>query len=508
MTSDPQAPRTGGSATLSLCDADLGLATDLYQLTMAAAYHGWRRDEGGESATATFDLWIRKLPDPRRFLVFAGLEQALASLETLSFDAERIDWLRGQPPFVGVDDSFFELLAGFRFRGDVRAMAEGTVFFPGEPLLSVTGSLIEAQLVETLLLSIVNFQTAIASKGARLRLAGGDPEEGGVRLAEFGSRRAHGPQAGVWAARAAYVGGVDSTSNVAAGFHTGVPVVGTMAHSFVMAHVEESDAFRRYQETFPGHTILLVDTYDTLRGVERALATGGPFDGVRLDSGDLAELARGTRRLLDEGGRPDATIFASGDLNEHKIAEFRAAGAPIDAFGVGTQLATSADAPYLSGVYKLVRVERGGDTRLTFKASPGKETYPGAKQVVRLLGERGEMLEDHLLRRDDAAAFVEAQRKAGRLAEPLLSTVMRGGEIVPLEERGHTGGGTDTDASAEAGATQGALEAARRRCRSDLARLPAALRSLEANDEASVYPVVVDDALEAELHRLRRREGE
>ena len=505
MTSDVRDHRDQRSATLSLCDADLGLATDLYQLTMAAAYHGWRRDEGGEAATATFDLWIRRLPEQRRFLVFAGLEQALASLAALSFDVERIAWLRRQPPFTGVDDAFFELLAGFRFRGDVRAMAEGTVFFPGEPVLSVTGSLIEAQLVETLLLSIVNFQTAIASKAARLRLAGGDPDDGGVLLAEFGSRRAHGPQAGVWAARAAYVGGVDSTSNVAAGFHPGVPVVGTMAHSFVMAHADESDAFRRYQETFPDHTILLVDTYDTLRGVERALATGGPFDGVRLDSGDLGELARGARRLLDEGGRPDATIFASGDMNEHKIAELRAAGAPIDAFGVGTQLATSADAPYLSGVYKLVRVERGDDRRLTFKASPGKETYPGAKQVVRLLtlgeeGEPGVMVEDRLLRRSDAEAFIEGERRAGRQAVPLLTTVMRDGEVVPLEERWR-----DTGAEA-AGAGESALEAARRRCRSDLARLPAELRSLDARDEATAYRVEVDGALEAELHRLRDRE--
>jgi len=503
MTSEVQAPRTGPSATLSLCDADLGLATDLYQLTMAAAYHGWRRDEGGEPATATFDLWIRRLPELRRFLVFAGLEQALASLGALSFDAERIAWLRRQPPFTGIDEGFFELLADFRFRGDVRAMAEGTVFHPGEPVLSVTGNLIEAQLVETLLLSIVNFQTAIASKAARLRLAGGDPESGGVLLAEFGSRRAHGPQAAVWAARAAYLGGVDSTSNVAAGFLTGVPVVGTMAHSFVMAHAGEADAFRRYQETFPDHTILLVDTYDTLRGVERALATGGPFDGVRLDSGDLGELARGTRRLLDEGGRPDATIFASGDMNEYRIAELRAAGAPIDAFGVGTQLATSADAPYLSGVYKLVRVERGGHARLTFKASPGKETYPGEKQVVRLLGEGGEgedgeMVEDHLLRRADAAAFVEEQRKAGRRAVPMLATVMRGGEIVPPAEREHAGAGV--------GAGESPLEAARRRCRRDLARLPTAARSLEARDDATAYRVVVDAALEAELHRLRQRE--
>lgn len=487
-------------STLNLHDADLALATDLYQLTMAAAYHAWAREEGDEPATATFDLWVRRLPAERRFLVFAGLEQALSSLQALRFDAGRVSWLRTLPPLAGVGDSFFDLLADFRFRGDVRAIPEGTVFFPGEPVLSVTGSLIEAQLVETLLLSIVNFQTAIASKAARLRLAAGDPEDGGARLAEFGSRRAHGPQAAVWAARAAYVGGVDATSNVAAGFHTGVPVVGTMAHSFIMAHAHEIDAFRRYQQLFPRHTTLLVDTYDTLRGVERALASGGPFDGVRLDSGDLAALARGSRRLLDEGGRPYATILASGDVDEHRIAELRASGAPIDAYGVGTQLATSADAPFLSGVYKLVRVTRGGEARSTFKASPGKETYPGPKQVVRVLaageGGEGERMEtDHLLREEDAVAFVERCRAEGQRAEPLLHPVLCAGELLPRAQE------------ADGDRAVAALAAARRRCHLDLARLPESLRSLAPGEAAEEYPVVVDDALESELRRLRAEDG-
>ena len=473
--------------TLTLGDGDLSLATDLYQLTMAAAYHA-AAEEGAGMPTATFELWVRRLPPHRNFLVFAGLEQALASLRALRFGGGQIDWLRGLPPFRGVAASFFDRLAGFRFRGDVRAMAEGTVFFPDEPVLAVHAELIEAQLVETLLLSIVNFQTAIASKAARVRLAadaGGEtgPEGGryqpggGARVAEFGSRRAHGPQAALWAARAAVVGGADATSNVAAGFHAGIPLVGTMAHSFVMAHEREEDAFRRYQSTFPEHTILLVDTYDTLEGVRLALATGGPFDGVRLDSGDLGALSRDTRRLLDEGGRPDATIFASGDMNEHKIAALRAAGAPIDAYGVGTQLATSADAPYLNGIYKLVEVERGGVARPTFKASAGKATYPGPKQVVRETARRDGaevMVGDRLLRHADEGRFPAAQR--------LLAPVMAGGEPVsPLPD----------------------VTAARRRCLAELARLPAALRSLEAAGDT--YPVAVDPGLETLLEEQRRK---
>ncbi|HMB54747.1 MAG TPA: nicotinate phosphoribosyltransferase [Thermoanaerobaculia bacterium] len=464
--------------SFSLGEADLALATDLYQLTMAAAYHAWAADSG-EMPRATFELWVRRLAAERRFLVFAGLEQALAALRDLSFTYEQIDYLRSLAPFHAVDPAFFDHLAELRFQGDVRAMPEGSVFFAGEPVVSLTGTLLEAQLVETLLLNVVNFQTTIASKAARVRLAAGDA----VKVAEFGTRRAHGPQAGAWAARAAWVGGVDSTSNVLAGQRAGVPVVGTMAHSFVMAHDDEAAAFRRYQETFPGHTILLVDTYDTLDGVRTALATGGPFDGVRLDSGDLGELARETRRLLDDGGRPDATIFASGDVDEHRIAELRASGAPIDAYGMGTRLATSADAPYLSGVYKLVEVEHAGTTRGAFKLSSGKVTYPGPKQVIRETAADGTFGEDLLLRRRDEADHPEASR--------LLVPVMEKG--VPLD---------DSPAAPFDAAS------ARRRCAAQLTLLPDAVRSLDPVDDGeearrAVYPVRVDRGLEAYLEEER-----
>ena len=451
---------------LTLRDRDLGFATDLYQLTMAGAYHALAR-QGRLPERATFELWVRRFPPHRNFLVFAGLAPALASLAALRFEPDQLEWLRGLDVFAHVPASFFDELAGFRFRGDVRAMAEGTLFFPGEPVLSVSGSLLETQIVETLLLSIVNFQVSIASKGARLRLAAGPRPS----LAEFGGRRAHGPQAAAWAARAAYVGGCDSTSNVLAGHWLGIPVVGTMAHSYVMSFDHEIDAFRHYQSVYPEHTIHLVDTYDTLEGVRQALATGRPFRGVRLDSGDVAALARETRRLLDEGGRPDALIFASGDLNEHKIAELVADRAPIDSFGVGTELATSYDAPALSGVYKLVETIDHGERELTYKASAGKEMLPGAKQVVRAFGADGAMTGDRVV-------------PAG--TEPdggLLRPVMRAGRILVREE----------------------LAAARERCLDQLARLPAPLRALEVADEP--YPVAFDPAFQDLLERAKERTG-
>jgi nicotinate phosphoribosyltransferase len=347
-------------------------------------------------------------------------------------------------------------------------MAEGTVFFPGEPVLSVAGSLLEAQIVETLLLSIVNFQVSIASKAARLRLAAGPR----ASLAEFGGRRAHGPQAATWAARAAYVGGCDATSNVLAGYRLGIPLVGTMAHSYVMSFEREIDAFRHYQSVYPGHTIHLVDTYDTLEGVRRALATGRPFRGLRLDSGDVAALARETRRLLDEGGRPEALIFASGDLDEHRIARLVAERVPIDSFGVGTELATSYDAPALSGVYKLVETTAGGERELTYKASAGKEMLPGAKQVVRAHDTGGTMTGDRVV-----------PAGAGEPAGGLLRPVMRAGRILGRED----------------------LAAARERCLDQLARLPAPLRALEVAGEP--YPVTFDPAFRELLERAKERTG-
>jgi len=438
-----------------LAQADLSLATDLYQLTMAAVYH--LRAPGRR---ASFELFVRRLPAHRNFLVFAGLEQALAALQRLRFSPEQIEYLHALKPFQEIADSFFEALLDFRFRGRVTAMPEGSIFFPNEPVLRVTGNLMEAQLVETLLLSTINFQTTIASKAARIRLAAGED----VALAEFGGRRAHGPQAATWAARAAWLAGFDSTSNVLAGYRLGIPVVGTMAHSFVLSFGSEREAFQRYVETYPENTTFLVDTYDTLSGVRTAIELGVPFDAVRLDSGDIGRLARETRSLLDEAGHQSAHILASGDMNEEKIARLRAQGAPIDAYGVGTQLVTSADAPFTGGIYKLVDVELDHEVVPRQKLSTGKRTWPGKKQVYRKM-RQGRFDRDRLAPSQGS--------EASRHEQPMLELVMEEGEL--LIEPG--------------------VERARARCQEQMKALPKRLRSLEIAERP--YEVVIDRALES-----------
>ncbi|MDY7096443.1 MAG: nicotinate phosphoribosyltransferase [Acidobacteriota bacterium] len=465
-------------SSFSLGPDDLAFATDLYQLTMAAAYHG-----RPEAPRACFELFVRRLPEHRNFLVFAGLEQAVAALREMRFTGEHIDYLRSLDSFGGIPDSFFQYLRDFRFRADLDAAAEGTVFFPTEPMLRVTGSLVEAQLVETLLLSILNFQTAVASKAARMVMAAEKPAEAPVaKLAEFGSRRAHGPQAAAWVARAAYLAGFGATSNVLAGQRMGIPVMGTMAHSFVQSFQREEDAFRHYQSLFPGQTIYLVDTYDTVEGVRKAVELGLPFSGVRLDSGDLGELARRSREVLDQGGWADAQIFGSGDLDEYRIETLRREGAPFDAFGIGTQLASIADAPHLGGVYKLVAVEKDGRWRPRLKKSSGKATYPGRKQVFRT-EEDGTFTRDRIVPLDS----MEGEPGAGPGSQPppqgeeaLLRPILRGGELVPE--------------SSEAWS----LEAGRGRCREQLRRLPERLRALRVAEEP--YAVGIHPQIE-ELQR-------
>ncbi len=427
---------------LDLREEDLCLATDLYQLTMAAGYHSL-----GALPRGTFELFVRALPVDRKYLVFAGLDQALAAVEQLRFGPSQVDYLRGLPQFQHVEESFFDDLRRFRFRGDIRAMREGTLFFPNEPVLQVTGTLLEAQILETLLLNIINFQTAVASKAARMRLAAGD----GLSLAEFGGRRAHGPQAAAWVARAAYLAGFDATSNLLAGSRLGIPVVGTMAHSYVLAFESEEAAFRHYQSLFPEHTIYLVDTYDTLAGVHKAIATGLPFEGIRLDSGNLRALSRGARSILDEAGLRDVKIFASGDLDEYRIEDLRKAQAPIDAYGIGTRLAAVSDAPYLSGVYKLVEVEKEGRRQPKAKTSAGKPTYPWRKQILRRF-RNGRLSGDRIVRSERA---VELE------GEPLLRTVFSDGERRVRES----------------------LEESRAHCRGQLRALPEALRILEGSGE-------------------------
>src|ERR1035437_2159271 len=313
-----------------------GLLTDLYELTMAAGYFA----AGKHEETATFELTIRRLPRNRDFVIAAGLHCAVDYLMNLSFTANEIAYLRGLPSLRNASPDFWDYLAVFRFTGDVFSVPEGTVLYEGQPVMNVRAPLMKGQIPETYLLAAIGYETLVATKAARIVHAAQ-----GREIIEFGTRRAHTPEAGVLGARAAYIGGCAGTSNTLAGFRYRTPVMGTAAHSWVMAFSCEAEAFRQLQRVLGESTIQLIDTYNTLEGAGRAAQTGRPMWGVRLDSGDLPALSRQVRGILDEAGLTDAKIMASGDLDEYHIRDLVNAGAPIDAFGVGTELATSADAP-------------------------------------------------------------------------------------------------------------------------------------------------------------------
>lgn len=384
------------------------LNTDLYELTMAAGFFA----AGKAEDIATFELSVRRLPQNRNFLIAAGLQQAVQYLSRLRFEPDEINYLRSLDQFAHAPAEFFVYLADLRFRGDVFAMPEGTPVFAGEPLLIVRAPLIQAQIVETYLLSTLAFQTTIASKAARCVIAAE-----GRSIVEFGSRRAHSPAAGPLAARAAYLAGCTGTSNAEAGFKYGIPVFGTAAHSWTMAFPSEERAFRELQQLLGENTIYLIDTYDTLEGAKLAASLGQPVFGVRLDSGDLVTYSRRVRQILDDAGLHKTKIMVTNDLNEDRIARLLAADAPIDSFGVGTELSTSADAPALSAVYKLVELQTGDSHVFTAKYSDEKATLPGAKQVYRC--------GDH----DLIALYSECNSSFD--GEPLLRPVLEKGE--PLE---------------------------------------------------------------------------
>lgn len=397
--------------SLFITEENIGLVTDFYQLTMAAGYF-----QNNVNSPATFELFVRKMPENRSFLLVAGLEQALHYLTNLRFSESAIEYLKQHPSFKKVRGEFFDYLRDFCFHGDVYAIPEGTVVFAEEPLLRVTAPMIEAQLVETYLLSTINFQTLIASKAARVVLAAR-----GRDVTDFGSRRAHGPQAAVLAARACYIGGCTSTSNVLAGRELGIPVLGTMAHSWVMAFETEEEAFRRFYEAFPKNTALLIDTYDTLKAARlaRQICTEDKLLAVRLDSGNLLELSRKVRKILDDDGLNYVKIMASGDLNEYIIDELLVNGAPIDIFGVGTEMVTSKDQPALGGIYKLVEQEREGKVIPRMKFSEDKVFYPSKKQVYRFSDKNGVYTHDLLGLEDEATG-----------GAPILEQVMKDGKIV------------------------------------------------------------------------------
>lgn len=439
----------------------LGLLTDLYELTMAAAYFS----AGVAECEATFELFIRELPEKRNYLVAAGLEQALHYLQSLRFSEDEIGYLQGLDVFRHAPPEWFDALRRFRFEGEVWAVPEGTVVFAEEPLLRVTGPVMQAQIAETYLLTSLAFQTAIASKAARVVTAAA-----GRSVVDFGSRRAHGPQAGVLAARASYVGGCDGTSNVLAARLLGIRPVGTMAHSWVMAFEDEKRAFAEYARVFPDNAVFLIDTYDTVEGARNAAACGAVPQGVRLDSGDLDALSREVRQVLDEAGMRETSLFGSGDLNEYKIHALAQADAPLDAFGVGTELVTSKDAPALGAVYKLVEFHGIGDHTGRIKLSVEKKTYPSKKQVFRLSDSEGRMAGDSIGRWDEDLP-----------GERLLERVMVGGkptgEVPSLDELG-------------------------RRCREQVGRLPRGLLNIHARAD---YPVRFSDALERASDELAAR---
>jgi len=350
-------------------------------------------------------------------MVAAGLEQALHYILNLRFTEEQIQYLKGHPAFRRVGEGFFEYLRNFRFSGDVWAAPEGTVLFPGEPLIQVAGSVVEAQIVETYLLAMINFQTLIASKASRVVEAAK-----GRDVVEFGSRRAHGPQAALLAARASYIGGCVGTSNLLAGYELGIATYGTMAHSFIMAFDSEREAFQAYQKAFPDNMALLIDTYNTIEGAKIAARLGTPLTLVRLDSGDLLDLSVRVRRILDDAGHRRTKIFASGDLNEYKIRDLVSKGAPIDAFGVGTELTTSREDPALPGIYKLVELRRGSESIPRVKLSPAKVTIPELKQVFRVYSTAGLIKEDVI--------SIHSEAIPDSAAEPLLTKVIEKGRLL------------------------------------------------------------------------------
>jgi nicotinate phosphoribosyltransferase len=436
------------------------LLTDLYQLNMMQAYL-----DHDETKPAVFELFVRTQPERRGFLLAAGLEQALTFLENLHFLPEEIDWLRASGRFRA---NLIDYLAAFRFTGDVHAMPEGTAFFAGEPILRVTAPLPQAQLVETRLMNYLQFQSMIAAKAARMVLAAP-----GKLLVDFGLRRAHGGEAGLLAARASYIAGFAGTATVLAGKLFGIPIYGTMAHSYVEVYDDESLAFENFARARPENLTLLIDTYDTERAARKVVALGPKLKAagiklmaVRIDSGDLVAISKTVRRILDEGGLADVAIFASGGLDEDRLAALIAAGAPITGFGIGTSLTTSQDAPVLDCAYKLQ--EYAGLPRR--KRSAGKQTWPGRKQVWRRFANDGKMVGDVL--------SLESDEQAG---EPLLQPVMRGGRRLGPPPN---------------------LAEIRARAAQQLARLPEPLCRL---DPPTSYPMQVADALRDLAAEVDRR---
>jgi nicotinate phosphoribosyltransferase len=447
-----------------ISEENMSLFTDFYELTMCASYFDNKKFE-----PATFDLFIRRLPENRSYFLFAGLEQALLYLKSVKFTEEHLAYLKKQ----GFNSQFLDYLRNFKFTGDVWAVPEGTVAFPCEPLIRVTAPIIEAQLVETFLLNTVNLQTTIATKASRVVHAAK-----GKAVIEFGLRREHGIDAGMKVARCSHIAGCQGTSNVLAGLSYGIPVFGTMAHSFVMSYEKEIDAFQAFVKTFPANSTLLIDTYDDIAGAEKAATVakelekkGCRLGGVRLDSGDLAEISEKVRKLLDDKGLQYVSIFASGDLDEFRIAELLKNGAKIDAFGVGTKMGTSADKPYVDVIYKLCEtMSENGKFSPIMKLSEGKATLPGRKQVYRFKDKNGNFAKDIIALADEKVK-----------GKPLLVKVMEKGEIIYALP---------------------SLDEIRATAAESLSKLPEKYQKLTG---APTYPVELSQDLEILIRKLKKK---
>jgi nicotinate phosphoribosyltransferase len=447
-----------------LKEENMSMFTDLYELTMCASYFDNKKFE-----QATFDLFIRRLPENRSYFLFAGLDQILLFLGSMRFTQEHLAYLKKQ----GFSDDFLDYLRNFMFSGDVWAIKEGTVAFPREPLIRVTAPLIEAQLVETFLLNTVNLQTTIATKASRVVYAAK-----GKPVIEFGLRREHGIDAGMKVARCTYLAGCEGTSNVLAGMKYGIPVFGTMAHSFVMSFEKEIDAFRAFAKTFPNKSTLLIDTYDDLKGAEKAALVakeleklGHKLNGVRLDSGDLAEISKKVRIQLNKKGLSYMQIFASGDLDEYRITELLDKDAQIDAFGVGTKMGTSTDKPYVDVIYKLCEIRnKKGEFSPLMKLSKGKATLPGRKQIFRFKDKKGNYTKDLIALANETVN-----------AEPLLIKVMEHGKLL---------------------SNLPSLDEIRTTAKENLLKLPARYKKLT---NAAEYPVEQSPALKNLVKKLKKK---
>jgi nicotinate phosphoribosyltransferase len=438
-------------------DFNSALLTDFYEIVMAAAYF----ESNQVHKFGVFEMFTRKLPKNRKYLIAAGLEQVTQYLLNFRFKPEDITFLKSQKPLSNISNKFFEYLLALKFTGDVWAVPEGTIVFPYEPLIRVEAPIVEAQIIETYLLSVMNFQTLIASKASRVvRAAAGRP------VIEFGSRRAHGPNASVLAARASFIGGCQATSNTLAAFSMNIPVCGTMAHSFIMNFDTEEEALLAFSQVFPSST-LLIDTYDPVEAITKIKTLGIDVAAIRIDSGDLLTTSKIVRKLLDVAGYRSTKIMASGDLNETTIDELLSRSAPIDLFGVGTELSTSRDDPALDGSYKLVAIKIRSNSKEKYelsyrqKLSPGKHTYPGPKQVFRIL--RGGKIERDLLTLEGDTI------DAGR---PLLIQYINQGQLVT---------------------TLPSLIDIQAECKEQLKTLPDSY--LDLGPEPQISPVVISDKL-------------